>query len=88
MNGSHIEQSTLVQGTNSLASILNYGLVDRDEPSYNASLPIVHVVRAGGSNSFPSSYSESNWCGGCKCFSSYMAYWIELTLCAMLHCYL
>ena len=76
------------------ALLLLYGLLDRLEPLYNASLPFVdvHIFGAGGSNYFLLSYSGSNRGGGCKksCerFSSYMAYWTNLSLCTMLHCHL
>jgi hypothetical protein len=68
------------------ALLLLYGLLDRLEPLYNASMPFVdvHIVGAGGSNYFPLSYSGSNRGGGCKkcCqhFSSYMAYIVTRSL--------
>jgi hypothetical protein len=74
--------------------LLLYGSLDRLEPFYNASLPIVdvHIVGAGGSNYFSLTYSGSNRGGvcekACERFSSYMAHWTDSSLCTMLHFHL
>jgi hypothetical protein len=72
-------------GWKSLRALVLYGLLDWLLPLCIASLPFVdvHIVGAGGSNYFPSSYSGSNRGGGCEkaCERfSYMVYWTVLIL--------